>query len=256
MMERAASHGTGSSIRSLLLVPYLLWLMVCCGVARAQDPAPVAANCENLTLPSVPSAENSSASNTAVSPGLQKKMEAVRVASFSELQRKVVNTRRFESSADYFRTRFSVSRFLLLRPMRYFVEMNPRIESAGPSAGGICGILAHELVHISRMSQGNRIRLFGFVRLLSGSYTARFERSADLEAIRRGYGPGLTTFREWVYQNIPPAELKRKKRNYFSPEEISAILEMTRTKRELFTYWNKHVPLNLQEIEKANSTNH
>jgi hypothetical protein len=256
MMERAASYGTGSSIRSPWLVPCLLWLMICCGVARAQDPAPATATCENLTVPAVLSAENSSASITAVSPALQKKMEAVRAASFSELQRKVVNTRNFESSADYFRTRFSVSRFLLLRPMHYFVEMNPRIENAGPSEGGVCGILAHELVHILRMSQGNRIRLFGFVRLLSGRYTARFERSADLEAIRCGYGPGLTTFREWVYQNIPPAELKRKKRNYFSPEEISAILEMTRTKPELFAYWNKHVPLNLQQIERASSTYH
>ncbi len=255
-MKRVAGHGAGPLFRLRLPLPCLLWLISYCGIASGQDATPSAAACEDLTNVSNPSAENYSASKTAASPMLLKDMNTVRAASFPELQGKVVRSRSFESQADYFRTRFSLWRFLLLRPMHYFVEMNPKIENAGPSAGGVCGILAHELVHISRMSQGNRIRLFGFVRLISGSYTARFERSADLEAIRRGYGPGLTTFREWVYKNVPASAVKRKRRNYFSPEEISAILEMTRAKPELFAYWNEHIPLKLQQIEETGSANH
>ncbi len=253
MIDRAAQSSTGSVLRCWWLLPCLLGVLTSCGRAIAQETPAAAERCESSGNSS---AEISSASSATVSPMLLREMETVRAASFPELRRKVVRSRSFESSADYFRARFSVSRFLLLQPMHYFVEMNPRIEHAGPSAKGACGILAHELVHISRMSKGNRIHLLGFVRLISGGYTARFERSADLEAIRLGYGPGLVTFREWVYRNIPANAVERKRRNYFSPEEIAVILEKTRTEPELFAYWNKHVPLNLQQIEKAGNNQH
>jgi hypothetical protein len=214
-----------------------------------------AASCTNMGLALDAPLVVTPTTKASVPVALQRDLEVVRDASFPELQNQVVKPRKFESSVDYFRTRFSVSRFLLLRPMHYFVEINPRIENSGPSADSVCAILAHELVHISRMSDGNRLRLLGVVRLLLSGYTARFERSTDLEAIRRGYGPGLITFREWVYRNIPAAALKKKHRNYFSPEEIAAIEQMTETKPGLFKYWNKHVPLNLEEIEQTGKIN-
>jgi hypothetical protein len=226
-------------------------LLGACGTAMGQEARRQTASCENESAgPSVSAATSSSPKNSAPAR-LQKDLGLVEAASFPELQSKVVQTGTFESSADYFRTRFSVSRFLLWRRMHYFVEMNPRIENSGPSAESVCAILAHELVHISRMSDGNRLHLFGLIRLASGGYTARFERSADLEAIRRGYGPGLESFREWVYKNIPANAVKGKKRNYFSPEEIEAILQASKSKPELFGYWDKHVPLNLEEIEES-----
>jgi hypothetical protein len=222
-----------------------------CRIVAAQGTISTAASCKNIDSALGSPLKVAPATKTSVPVALQQDLEVVRDASFPELQKKVVKTSKFESSVDYFRTRFSVSRFLLLRPMHYFVEMNPRIANSGPSTDSVCAILAHELVHISRMSDGNRLHLFGLVRLVSSGYTARFERSTDLEAIRRGYGPGLITFREWVYKNIPAEALKRKQRNYFSPEEIAAIQQMAEAKPELFKYWNKHVPLNLEEIEQA-----
>ena len=54
--------------------------------------------------------------------------------------------------------------------------------------------------------------------------------------------------RNWVYAHIPPGTLERKKRDYFSREEIESVQRRLREKPELFVYWNKHVPLNLQEI--------
>jgi hypothetical protein len=48
---------------------------------------------------------------------------------------------------------------------------------------------------------------------------------------------------------------EKKQRNYFSPEEIAAIEQMTETKPGLFKYWNKHVPLNLEEIEQTGKIN-
>ena len=39
--------------------------------------------------------------------------------------------------------------------------------------------------------------------------------------------------------------------NYFSPEEIDAILSATQARPELLAYWLKHVPRNLKEILAA-----
>lgn len=238
--------GRSRMIASLL---YLVFLLLCCSPLRAQETAMAnAAPCKaSAGIPefSVPQRGDS---NGAPSPLLRQQFDLVRARSFSELSGKFIESRTFRSSADYFRTRFSFSRFILLRPMHYFVEINPRISVSGPSEQSVCAILAHELVHIDRMSTGNRIRLFGLVRLVSRGYTARFERSTDLEAIRRGYGPGLISFREWVYLNIPSAALKLKRRNYFSPEEISAILRLSQANPALPAYWKQYVPMNLQEI--------
>jgi hypothetical protein len=222
-----------------------------CELAVGQTKDQAITSCESAADASTPEFRTNSPDANRVPPILQRNLGRVRATSFPELQARVVNSRTFNSSADYFRTRFSISRFLFFRRMHYFVEMNPRIEKGGPAAEGTCAILAHELVHIVRMSEGNRMHLLGLVRLASDSYTARFERSADLEAIRRGYGPGLVVFREWVYKNIPANAVKRKKRNYFSPEEIVAILQATKSKPELFAYWDKHVPLSLEQIESS-----
>ena len=109
--------------------------------------------------------------------------------SFPELAHVDLRVRSFRSQSDYFRTRFSLSRFLLLMPMRYFVDVNPALFQEQAPSDGVCAILAHELVHVVSLSRGNRIRRLGLVRLLSKrTDCTKFERRADLEAIHRGYG--------------------------------------------------------------------
>src|SRR5713226_2729972 len=175
----------------------------------------------------------------------------VRATSFSELAHVDLRVRSFRSQSDYLRTRFSFSRFLLLMPMQYFVDVNPALFQEQAPSDGVCAILAHELVHIVSLSRGNRIRRFGLVRLLSKRQTAKFERRTDLEAIHRGYGDGLRTYRKWVYAHISPNKLQEKRRNYFSPEEIGAIQILLQERPELFGYWNAHVPMSLQEIQNG-----
>jgi len=175
----------------------------------------------------------------------------VRQTSFPELAHVDLRVRTFRSHADYLRTRFSLSRFLLLMPMRYFADVNPALFQDQAPSDGVCAILAHELAHLVSLSQGNRIRRFGLVRLLSKRQTAKFERRTDLEAIHRGYGDGLRSYRMWVYTHIPSDKLSEKRRNYFSPEEIEAIQILLEKRPELFGYWNAHVPMNLQEVHNA-----
>ena len=175
----------------------------------------------------------------------------VRESSFPELSRIELRVRAFRSQSDYFRTRFSLSRFLLFMPMRYFVDVNPALFLGAPASDGVCAILAHELAHVVSLSRGNRIRRLGLIRLISRRYTVKFERGADLEAIHRGYGDGLKMYRTWVYRHVPPGRLQQKLRNYFSPEEITAIQMKLQEQPDLFRYWSLHMPTNLQEIQRT-----
>jgi hypothetical protein len=175
----------------------------------------------------------------------------VRGASFPELEHIDLRVRAFRSQSDYFRTRFSSSRFLLFMPMRYFVDVNPALFQQHAPSDGVCAILAHELTHIVSLSHGNRIRRLGLIRLISGQYTVKFERGADLEAIHRGYGDGLKKYRSWVYIHVPPGKLPQKLRNYFSPEEITAIQAKLQERPDLFKYWSRHVPTSLLEIQQT-----
>jgi len=178
-------------------------------------------------------------------------VENVTSLRFPELTGKQIHVRAFDSESDYFRTRFSLWRFFLPMRMRYFVDVNPRLFKRAAPSSGICSILGHELAHVSYMSNGIRLRLLGLLRLGSASYRAKFERKADLEAISRGFAPGLKDYRAWVYSNIPPSKLAEKELNYFSPAEIDALLCRLQQRPELLSEWEKNVPLGLEEIKSS-----
>ncbi len=157
--------------------------------------------------------------------GMPHLVHQIQATSFGDLATVDVRVRGFHAASDYLRTRFSVPRFVFLLPMRYFVEVNPEAFARQAPADGLCAIVAHELVHVRQMSRGNRIRILGFVRMLSRSYTTKLERATDREAIRRGYGRGLIAYRRWLYANIPAASVAAKRRDYLMPEEIVAAMQ-------------------------------
>jgi hypothetical protein len=223
-----------------MLIAILLFLPLC--VYSQTTPAGFAQNCSPKNVDSVRADAGVGA--------IAALIHSLRKDSFPELARVDLGVRSFHSESDYFRTRFSLSRFVLLERMRYYVEVNPVLFQQQPLSEGVCAILAHELSHVVSLSRGNRIRRFGLVRLLSKRSTAKFERGTDLEAIHRGYGDGLKSYRVWVYAHVPPDKLPPKLRNYFSPDEITAIQMKMQANPDLFAYWTKHVPENLKQIEK------
>ena len=87
------------------------------------------------------------------------------------------------------------------------------------------------------------------MRLVSAPFAARFERGADLEAIALGYGPGLESFRTWLYRNVPASRMEEKKRDYFSPEEIEAILQAAQRNPRIMAVFSACVPRGLAEIK-------
>jgi hypothetical protein len=180
----------------------------------------------------------------------QTAMKAVESVSYPEITRVRMKLGTFHSRNDFFRIRFSILRFLLPVPMQYSVQVNPDFFTKQPPAEGMCAILAHELAHVVSLSQGNRLRRLGLVKLISGSYTAAFERKTDLEAIHRGYADGLKQYRAWVYLNIPADKVAEKRRRYFSPEEIDAVERRLQQQPELLEYWRQHPPRNLGEVNE------
>lgn len=170
--------------------------------------------------------------------------------SFPELKNEKINVKTFKSDSSYFKSQFSIARYLTFRELHYTIFVNPEVYKKYAPHTAIRAILAHELAHILYYKRKNRCELLGLVALADDSFTAKFERKADLEAIVRGYGETLKEYRQWLYQNIPAKSLKGKKSNYFSPEEIDLMLGILREKPEIIDVWRKNVPRNLEEIKK------
>ena len=241
--------------RILISIPWLIFVQPLAGgrlSAQTQAPAP-ATVCEDTAKLSPLSQELSSTTKDATNAGIRGVLGEIQTQAYPELAKKEIRLGTFHGKSDYFKTGFSLWRFFLFQRMRYYVKVNPEVFARDAPANGVCAILGHEMAHVVDLSHGNRIRLFRLVRLLSSSYTVRFERRADLEAIRRGFGPGLIVYRNWVYKNIPPSKLEQKKRNYFSPQEIILILDLAHANPQLFESWKHKVPLNQAEIEASAS---
>lgn len=145
---------------------------------------------------------------------------SVRAASFPELADAHIELRPFRSPSVYFQARFTWTSFLFHRRLAYVIGFNEDALRRGAAPEALRAVMAHELSHLSYYRQRNRLRLLGLVRLVSPRATARLERETDKDTIRRGYGPGLRLYRQWLYANIPPREVPRKQRTYLTPEEI------------------------------------
>lgn len=169
-------------------------------------------------------------------------------ASFPELHGAKFSVKIFHSRSDYFRSRFSFGRFFTFRKLHFIIFVNPLVFERNAPIQGIRAIIALELAHTAYYKRHNRFELFGLIGLKSKSFT-RFERGADLQAIKHGYGAGLKQYREWLYQNIPAEKISAKKRDYFSPAEIELILEVLKDNPKLIDFLIKRVPRNQVEIQ-------
>jgi hypothetical protein len=177
-------------------------------------------------------------------------IERIRTSSYPELQTTQIQVRPFKSASDFFQARPRIPDLFMRKNLRYVILVNPRTYELEIPEDGLEGVIAHELSHVAYLKKRNRLRLLTMVRLLSKSYSADFERRTDLEAMSRVYGEGLKIYRHWLYQHIPQKSLAGKRRNYFSSEEIDAILLRIRQCPQLLDSWLKKPPRNLQEVRR------
>jgi len=175
-------------------------------------------------------------------------VEEIRAASYPEIKGVPIEVKLFDSSSDYFQTRFTGASFLFRKNLRYTLRVNRKLFARGAPEEAVRAIIAHELAHIVYFESRRRLRLLCLVRLASKDFTVRFERSTDLQAIANGYAEGLKSYRQWLYRQVTVKKLEEKKRNYFSPEEIDAILLRLREEPDLLRLWRKTPPRSLQEV--------
>jgi hypothetical protein len=204
----------------------------------AADPPPVTARIPRVT----------GLTDTELTDAVRGLLCDVVVTSYPSLEATAIEVGVFHSQSDYFRTSFSIRRFLSGRQMRYRILVNPDVVPKGADPDGVRSIVAHELGHVLDFQSGKRIRLLGLVRLLIPRCAATFERRTDLEAIGRGFAEGLKAYRRWLYLHVPADRLHEKRRNYFSPEEIDAIVACSAGRPDRMAYWKKHVPRCLADI--------
>jgi hypothetical protein len=207
-----------------------------------------------LTISLALTAETIAAAKTSddVIGRVRRVVEEIKAASYPELTHlkdAEIQIRLFDSSSDYFQTRFTFTSFLFKKRLRYLLRVNRKLFDDGMPEDGLRAILAHELGHVVYYKSRNRLALLGLVRLVCKGFTARFERGTDLEAIQRGYGNGLKSYRLWLYGQIPAKKIEEKKRNYFSPAEIDALQLRLRAQPELIKQWREHPPRSLEELE-------
>jgi hypothetical protein len=146
----------------------------------------------------------------------------VRLTSFPEIQQAQIEITPLTSRSDFFRARPRFTDLLTRRHIRYVLLANPAGELLDMPDGGRAAIIAHEVAHILYYQSGSRWRLMGLLRLIRLKDEAKWERAADREAIRRGYGSGLIEYRKWLYGNAPAKAAQRKQRIYLTPPEIAA----------------------------------
>ncbi len=135
----------------------------------------------------------------------------------------------------------------------YELKFNPRVFELGLSQAALEAIVAHELAHVQVYKTEG---IAGLVKTGLANWGRepqsgpRIERAADLQAIARGFGPGLAEYREWVYRQLEsPADVSVKKKTYFTPAEIVAIDAARLERPQLMTKWLAHPPASLAEIE-------
>ena len=174
-------------------------------------------------------------------------VESVRRASFPQLQTADIHIFHLRSDSDFLQARFTVTSFFA-RKLQYMIFFNPEAFRRQAPSEGLRAIVAHELAHIAYYENQSRMGMLSLIGLLVPSFTTRYERKADLDAIALGYGRGLEVYRVWLYRNIPAGRIKEKKRDYYTPEEIEALLQATAKYHGNKTRYKRSVPKIQNEI--------
>lgn len=146
------------------------------------------------------------------------------------LREKRIALREFDSDEFFLKTSIQRSN----KQWNYLIDVNPVIfkpqqkPSGPPSLLAVQGILAHELFHLVDYHQVLKQKSIkpAIDWLFSES---QYERSTDEKAFLRGFALGIKRYRIWIYGKLDPVQLARKRKTYYTPEEIDRWLANNRS---------------------------
>lgn len=182
---------------------------------------------------------------------LRWRLHSVQQQSFPELEGRSLELGSFEEADSFFQSQFEFWSLFGSRP-RYRIEVNPRLLELGCPPEAIDAVLAHELGHTLDYDQEGLPGLFKVLsRLLIDP--RGYEHRTDLQAIFRGYGSGLALYREWIYAQLTPEQVERKRYMYYQPAEIRLLMSRLSeldfaARKRLEAQWLAQPPLTPAEI--------
>lgn len=152
----------------------------------------------------------------------------------------------------YFQSNFTIGRVLFGIP-HYKIQVNPFVFDKGISDNALRGVLAHELMHSIDYYTGSTIRSIipiG-VKVSLKKKRRQYERKTDLRIVLLGYGQDIIEYKNFQYPLLNKKQLKKKKLEYLTPEEIIFIESIRFKYPELINIWlNKKIPLNLKSFQQ------
>lgn len=156
------------------------------------------------------------------------------------------------NKAQYFlESNFTIYRFLFGTPS-YRIGVNPLLFEKSIPRDALEAIMAHELVHSEDYYNGSTIRTIipiGF-KVSNKRKRVQYERKTDLKTIMYGYGKGLISYKNFQYPLLDKEQLKRKKQEYLTPEEIELIESIKDEYPKLIQTWlNKKIPVDLKSFK-------
>jgi len=113
--------------------------------------------------------------------------------------------------------------------------------------------LAHELVHSEDYYNGSTLRTIIPIayKITRKKRRIQYERKTDLKTILYGYGKGLIEYKKFQYPLLTPEQLRIKKQEYLTPQEIRLILSIQDDYPELIQAWlKKKIPVNLKQFHE------
>lgn len=160
---------------------------------------------------------------------LSQEVEMIRRKFFNHIMKHNIVLESFQSEKNYFQTKPIISSlFRNTFFKKYRLQYNPNIFSCPPSRKALTAILVHEFEHINDYYHASKQKLAYFAGkyYFSRKFKSRYERETDLKACAKGrvYIEGLIEYREWIYERLTSRELSKKKRNYFTPDELRKML--------------------------------
>ncbi|MDP2340818.1 MAG: hypothetical protein Q8O67_07670 [Deltaproteobacteria bacterium] len=154
-------------------------------------------------------------------------LEQVRHESFPELAGLQPSTGTLTSSSVFFQSNFDVVA-AAGGTLSLSIDFNELILVDPPSPEALRAVLAHELAHSldyqQRFAASGPAALLGLLPMLFWApVEEEVERRTDVVAVARGFGPGLLSYRVWLYAHVDADAVKDKRRVYYSPLELALL---------------------------------
>jgi hypothetical protein len=94
-----------------------------------------------------------------------------------------------------------------------------------PDLSAIEAAIAHELYHIDDYGRMSGAELFKFVVSYGANmnqFVSCYEHETDYRALLLGYQEGMLNYRNWQQKTMPAKYALKKRKNYFTPEELTS----------------------------------